>query len=142
MDQMIIQSSITLFEILCVIIVFATLFMRSRFFTEVFENRVRWSTQVLLIVFFGLMSVFGTLSGLVVNGAVIKIRDLGPMAAGLLCGPYVGLGAGIIGGLFRFMQGGPYLWTGLSAPILSGILGGSCFLPTGAGSFRHGWPCS
>ncbi len=128
MDQMIIQSSITLFEILCVIIVFATLFMRSRFFIEVFENRAGWSTQVLLIIFFGLMSVFGTLSGLAVDGAVINIRDLGPMAAGLLCGPYVGLGAGIIGGLFRFMQGGPYLWTGLSAPILSGILGGILFL--------------
>jgi len=128
MDKMIIQSSITLFEILCVIIVFATLFMRSRFFVEVFENRARWSTQVLLIIFFGLMSVFGTLSGLAVDGAVINIRDLGPMAAGLLCGPYVGLGAGIIGGLFRFMQGGPYLWTGLSAPILSGILGGILFL--------------
>jgi len=128
MDKMIIQSSITLFEILCVIIVFATLFMRSRFFVEVFENRARWSTQLLLIIFFGLMSVFGTLSGLAVDGAVINIRDLGPMAAGLLCGPYVGLGAGIIGGLFRFMQGGPYLWTGLSAPILSGILGGILYL--------------
>jgi len=128
MDQMIIRSSITLFEILCVIIVFATLFMRSRFFTEIFENRARWSTQLLLIIFFGLMSVFGTLSGLAVDGAMINIRDLGPMAAGLLCGPYVGLGAGIIGGLFRFMQGGQYMWTGLSAPILSGILGGILFL--------------
>ena len=128
MDQMIIQSSITLFEILCVIIVFATLFMRSRFFTEIFENRARWSTQLLLIIFFGLMSVFGTLSGLAVDGAMINIRDLGPMAAGLLCGPYVGLGAGIIGGVFRFMQGGQYMWTGLSAPLLSGILGGILYL--------------
>ncbi|MFA6331611.1 MAG: LytS/YhcK type 5TM receptor domain-containing protein, partial [Methanoregula sp.] len=128
MDQMIIQSSITLFEILCVIIVFATLLMRSRFFNEVFEHRESWATRILLMVFFGLLSIFGTLSGLSIHDAVINIRDLGPMAAGLLCGPYVGIGAGIIGGLFRFSQGGAYMWTGLSAPILSGILGGLLYL--------------
>jgi PAS domain S-box-containing protein len=50
------------------------------------------------------------------------------MAAGLICGPYIGIGSGIIGGLFRFAQGGPYMWTGLSAPILSGIIGGIMYL--------------
>jgi PAS domain S-box-containing protein len=128
MDQMFIQSSITLFEILCVIIVFASLLLRSRFFNEVFVHHPTWATQVLLMVFFGILSIFGTLSGISIYGAVVNIRDLGPMAAGLLCGPYVGLGSGIIGGLFRFAQGGPYLWTGLSAPILSGILGGILYL--------------
>lgn len=128
MDMLIIQSSVTLFEILCVIIVFASIFMRSRFFHEVFEHRPTWATQILLMLFFGIMSIFGTLSGISIYGAVVNIRDLGPMAAGLLCGPYIGIGSGIIGGLFRFAQGGPYMWTGLSAPILSGILGGILYL--------------
>jgi len=128
MDLMIIQSSVTLFEILCVIVLFASLFMRSRFFNEVFEQHPTWATRILIMVFFGIMSIFGTLSGLSIHGAVVNIRDLGPMAAGLLCGPYIGIGSGIIGGLFRFAQGGPYLWTGLSAPILSGILGGILYL--------------
>ena len=128
MDQMIIQSSVTLFEILCVIVVFASLFIRSRFFNEVFEHRPTWATQIIIIIFFGIMSIFGTLSGLSIYGAVVNVRDLGPMAAGLLCGPYVGIGSGIIGGLFRFAQGGPYMWTGLSAPILSGFLGGILYL--------------
>ncbi|MHB8163184.1 MAG: PAS domain S-box protein [Methanoregula sp.] len=128
MDLTIIQSSVTLFEILCVIIVFASIFMRSRFFNEVFEHHPAWTTQILLVVFFGIMSIFGTLSGLSIYGAVVNVRDLGPMAAGLLCGPYIGIGSGIIGGLFRFAQGGPYMWTGLSAPIISGILGGIMYL--------------
>ncbi|MFA4876409.1 MAG: LytS/YhcK type 5TM receptor domain-containing protein, partial [Methanoregula sp.] len=128
MELTAIQSSVTLFEILCVIIVFATFFMRSRFFNEVFEHHPKWTTQILLMVFFGIMSIFGTLSGLSIYGAVVNVRDLGPMAAGLLCGPYIGIGSGIIGGLFRFSQGGPYMWTGLSAPILSGILGGIMYL--------------
>ncbi|MHB8164693.1 MAG: PAS domain S-box protein [Methanoregula sp.] len=128
MDSMIIQDSVTLFEILCVIIVFASIFMRSRFFQEVYEKQPSLTTQAILIIFFGILSIFGTLSGLAIYGAVINIRDLGPMAAGLVCGPYIGIGSGIIGGLFRFYQGGPYMWTGLSAPILSGILGGIMYL--------------
>ncbi len=128
MELTIIQSSVTLFEILCVIIVFASIFMRSRFFNEIYEDHPKWTTLILLMVFFGILSIFGTISGLSVFGAVVNIRDLGPMAAGLVCGPYVGIGAGIIGGVFRFYQGGPYMWTGLSAPILSGILGGIMYL--------------
>jgi PAS domain S-box-containing protein len=128
MDPMLIQSSITSFMIICVIIVFASVFMRSRFFTEVYEDHPVLATQVLLIVFFGILSIFGTLTGLSIYGAVANVRDLGPMAAGLLCGPLVGIGSGIMGGLFRFAQGGPYLWTGMSAPILSGVLGGILFL--------------
>ncbi|PKL70052.1 MAG: hypothetical protein CVV30_01385 [Methanomicrobiales archaeon HGW-Methanomicrobiales-1] len=128
MDSMIIQDSVTLFEILCVIIVFAFIFLRSRFFPEVYKKRPAWTTQVILIVFFGILSIFGTLSGLSIDGAVINIRDLGPMAAGLVCGPYVGIGSGIIGGLFWFYQGGPYMWTGSFAPILSGILGSVMYL--------------
>ena len=128
MELTIIQSSVTLFEILCVIIVFASIFMRSRFFHEIFERNPSWTTQILLMVFFGIMSIFGTLSGLSVYGAVVNVRDLGPMAAGLVCGPFIGIGSGIIGGLFRFFQGGPYMWTGLSAPILSGMLGGIMYL--------------
>lgn len=128
MELTTIQSSVTLFEILCVIIVFASLFMRSRYFNEVFERHPAWTTQILLMVFFGIMSIFGTLSGLSIYGAVVNVRDLGPMAAGLLCGPTIGIGSGIIGGLFRFFQGGPYMWTGLSAPILSGFLGGIMYL--------------
>jgi len=128
MDLTVVQSSVALFQILCVIIVFASVFMRSRFFQEIFEGHPGLTTQILLMVFFGILSIFGTLSGLSVYGAVINIRDLGPMAAGLICGPYIGIGSGIIGGLFRFFQGGPYMWTGLSAPILSGIIGGVMYL--------------
>lgn len=128
MDSMFIRDSVTLFEILCVIIVFTFIFLRSRFFQEVYEKRPSLTTQVILIVFFGILSIFGTLSGLSIDGAVMNIRDLGPMAAGLVCGPFIGIGSGIIGGLFRFYQGGPYMWTGLSAPILSGIFGSIMYL--------------
>jgi PAS domain S-box-containing protein len=124
----VIQNSVTSFMIVCVIIVFAQVFMRSRFFSEVYDQHPTLTTQILLILFFGILSIFGSSTGLLIYGAAVNVRDLGPMAAGLICGPYIGIGSGIIGGLFRFAQGGPYMWTGLSAPILSGILGGILYL--------------
>jgi hypothetical protein len=59
MDTTIIRHSVTLFEIVCVIVVFAFLFVKSRFFTEVYEHRAPWTTRVLLMVFFGILSITG-----------------------------------------------------------------------------------
>ena len=101
METNILQSLITLFQMICVIIVFAYLFTRSRYFLEVLEHHPRLSTRVLLIIVFGALSVYGTISGVSLNGAVLNVRDLGPMIAGLTCGPVVGIGAGLIGGFYR-----------------------------------------
>lgn len=131
MMDTLVQNCVTSFMFICVIIVFAQVFIRSRFFGQVYERHPSLLTQLVLIVFFGILSVFGSSTGLFVYGAAVNVRDLGAMAAGLVCGPYIGLGAGIIGGLFRFFQGGPYMWTGLSAPILSGIIGGILYLANG-----------
>ena len=40
------------------------------------------------------------------SGAILNYRDLGAMIAGLVGGPVVGLGAGIIGGVHRFFMDG------------------------------------
>jgi sigma-B regulation protein RsbU (phosphoserine phosphatase) len=128
MEFNIIQSLITLFQMICVIIVFAYLFTRSRYFKEILEKKPTIQTRVILIVFFGLLSVYGTISGVSLYGAVLNVRDLGPFVAGICCGPYIGIGAGIIGGIYRWTGGGPYMWTGLIAPILAGFLGSLVYL--------------
>jgi sigma-B regulation protein RsbU (phosphoserine phosphatase) len=128
MEFNIIQSIITLFQMICVIIVFAYLFTRSRYFQEILDKKPSLKTQALLVIVFGLLSVYGTISGVTLYGAVLNVRDLGPFIAGLCCGPYVGIGAGIIGGVYRCIQGGPYMYTGLIAPILAGGLGGVMYL--------------
>ncbi|MFA5222632.1 MAG: SpoIIE family protein phosphatase [Methanoregula sp.] len=128
MEFSIVQSIITLFQMICVIIVFAYLFTRSRYFQEILEKKPSLKTQILLIIVFGLLSVYGTISGVTLNGAVLNVRDIGPFIAGLCCGPWVGIGAGIIGGLYRCAGGGPYMYTGLIAPILAGFIGGVMYL--------------
>ncbi|MFA4877294.1 MAG: SpoIIE family protein phosphatase [Methanoregula sp.] len=128
MDTGIFESLITLFQMICVIMVFAYLFTRSRYFTEVFEHRATFSTKIILVIFFGLISVYGSISKISLYGAVLNVHDLGPIIAGMVCGPYVGIGAGLIGGAFRFTQGGPYMYAASLATILAGVLGGVIYL--------------
>ena len=128
MDSGLLYDSLILFEIICVIAVFAIFVIRSRYFTEVLEHHPQITTQIIFMVFYGLISVVGTVTGIGLFGSIGNVRDIGPMIAGLTCGPVIGVGAGVIGGIFRFMQGGPYMYTGLSAPIFCGFMGGVLYL--------------
>jgi len=124
MDINLLQTFIMLFEMICVVIVFAYLFTRSRFFIEVLEHHPTIITQVLLAVVFGLLSIFGLTSGITISGAVVNIRDLGPLIAGFVCGPYVGLGAGLIGGAYRITLGGANVYAAAFGPVFAGLASG------------------
>ena len=78
------------------------LITRAGWFEAVLERRLDRKTRLSLVLSFGLLSVYGTLSGLHIGGAVANIRYIGPVVAGLLGGPLVGLGAGLVGGIHRF----------------------------------------
>jgi len=78
---------------------------------------------------FGLFSIFGTYIGTTDStGAIVNIRDLAPMVAGLVAGPYVGLAVGLIGGIHRFFLGGPSYIPCSLATVLAGVLGGAVYL--------------
>jgi PAS domain S-box-containing protein len=125
MSSSVFDISFALLEAMCVIVLAAYLITRSKYFTEVIENQNTIKNQAILIVFFGALSVYGTLMGVDVMGAVMNVRDLGPLAAGLFCGPVVGLGAGLIGGAFRTTQGGFTLVPCTLATILAGLFAGA-----------------
>jgi len=90
---------VPLLKNICVIVVIAYLITRTKPFTEVLEKKFTWKNQAILIAIFGCFSIFGTYSGIEIFGAIANVRDLGPMIGGLACGPFVGIGAGIIGAL-------------------------------------------
>ncbi len=80
---------------------------------------------IIFTVVFGLFSIFGTYIGEPGSyGAITNIRDLAPIVAGLVAGPYVGVAVGLIGGIHRLFLGGV---TGVAcslATILAGLLAG------------------
>jgi len=91
----------------------------------IFKKAKQWD-YIVFILIFGLFSVFGTYIGTTEStGAIVNIRDLAPMVAGLVAGPYVGLAVGLIGGIHRFFLGGVTYIPCSLATVLAGILGGA-----------------
>ena len=67
------------------------------------EDSHAMGSRAALAVIFGLVSIFSTYSGVRAQGAIVNTRVIGVLAAGLLGGPYVGIGAAVIGGLHRYL---------------------------------------
>ena len=83
----------------------------------------RLAIQAFLAIIFGLLSIYGMSSGISFYTATVNIRDFGPLAAGLACGPYVGIGAGIIGFIYRLSLGGTNVYIVALGPLMAGIIG-------------------
>ena len=122
------SSLILLIQMACVIIVVAYLLTRARFFDEILEGHLTVRTQAILILVFGVLSIYGTAGGFEIQGAIINIRDLGPMVGGLVGGPVVGVGAGLIGAAYRGSLGGFTAVPCAVATVLAGFLGGLIWL--------------
>jgi phosphoserine phosphatase RsbU/P len=94
----------------------------------VLEHHPSATTQGLLVVVFGILSIYGLSSGVNVYGATLTFRDLGPIIAGLLCGPLVGLGAGLIGAAFRLTMGGSNVYAAAAGPVIAGLFAGAAWV--------------
>lgn len=121
------QLVVTLINSMAVISVIAYILSRSRFYDDLLQKKVTWKSRLLIILVFGLLSIYGTLSGFKFMGALANTRDLGPALAGLFAGPIAGVGAGLIGAIHRYSMGG---FTDVScslATIVAGLVGGLVF---------------
>jgi phosphoserine phosphatase RsbU/P len=119
---------VNLVKSMAVVIVVAYLFTRTSLYRQVMDGHLGRRGRVLLTLIFGAFAVWGTLSGIEINGAIANTRDLGPALGGLIGGPVVGIGAGLIGGLQRLAMGG---WTAVPSAlgaVTAGIAGGAVFL--------------
>lgn len=119
-----IEYSLTLIQLVCVITVVAYLLTRSSLFDRITHSRPTRRDLVITLFFFGIVSVYGTMTRIWLLGAEVNILDLGPMVGGLFAGPVVGIGAGLIGGLFRYSLGGIAAEPCSFASVLAGLLGG------------------
>ncbi|MEG2274389.1 MAG: LytS/YhcK type 5TM receptor domain-containing protein, partial [Clostridia bacterium] len=113
----------------------ALIFQGEHRFTKVSGTNKKWLQAVVLGVMGGLFGIYATISGVpMANGAVITVRDVGPMMAGCLGGPIGGLIAGAIAGVYRLLHGLPNLMVGTTIPcaistLLIGVFCGLIFKP-------------
>ncbi len=124
----IIELLLVLVEKICVIVVIAYLISRTKYFREILDKRFTLKNRAIFILIFGAVSIFGTYSGIEIFGAIANVRDLGPMIAGLIGGPVIGLGAGLIGGIHRYFLGGFTCVPCSLATVLAGLFGGIIYI--------------
>ena len=115
------------------IFVFMEIVTKIETIQRVIFNKAQLRDYVVFVLIFGLFSIFGTYVGIPTDyGAISNIRDLAPMVAGLVGGPYIGLAVGLIGGIHRLFLGGDSALACCLATILAGLLAGMVY------RFRNG----
>ncbi len=122
------QMILGLIQAMSVVMVLAYILIRASFFNDVLQQRHTPRNLFYLCVFFGLLSIYGTLAGFDFLGAKINIRDLGPSLAGLIGGPVAGFGAGLIGGVHRILLGGPTCTSCSVSTVLAGLVAGLVYI--------------
>ncbi len=128
MVSSILELLLVLVEKICVIVIIAYLITRTKYFREILDKKFTLKNRAILISIFGAVSIFGTYSGIEIFGAIANVRDLAPMIAGLIGGPVIGLGAGLIGGIHRYFLEGFTCVPCSLATVLAGLFGGIIYL--------------
>lgn len=88
------------------IVTLAYLVSKTKLFKKSFQGKANQRDKWLLILIFGSMGIAGTYTGIDIKGALANSRVVGVVAAGLLGGPFIGIGAGLLAGIHRSLLGG------------------------------------
>jgi two-component system sensor histidine kinase LytS len=100
----------------------AFILLSSRALQRMISGDLTLKDKLLMIIFFGAFGIFGTYDGDAVQGVIANLRAISMITAGLLGGPVVGIGAGLIAGGHRWLID----------------IGGLSALPCGLATFLEG----
>ncbi|AGH80914.1 signal transduction histidine kinase, LytS [Psychromonas sp. CNPT3] len=102
------------------------LLTRARPFQHIIQKQQRRPIETaLLSLLFTLFAVFSTYTGIDVDGSLVNVRIVAIISGGILFGPWVGIPAGIISGIHRYLidingpTSLPCLITSMSAGLLA-----------------------
>ncbi len=109
---------------LAVILVISAFIGGSDLVSKVFKTEKKWIYSLIMGFLGGIFGIYGNISGFELNGAVISVRDIGPMLAGFTGGPLGGLLAGLIAGIHRLTMGGLTAQACVVATCLIGLICG------------------
>ncbi|WP_058485007.1 sensor histidine kinase [Defluviitalea phaphyphila] len=93
-----------LFNQLGVIVLAAIIISKfSVFQNYILKEKLNCIEKTFFILFFGTVGIIGTYWGIPVNDAIANSRSIGVVVAGIIGGPAVGIGAGLIAGIHRML---------------------------------------
>ncbi|TCZ75345.1 sensor histidine kinase [Paenibacillus albiflavus] len=95
---------IQLFERAALLLIIIFVMLRISNVKQVLQKDVRSPQEfVLITLFFCLFAIFGTYTGITVEGSLVNVRIIVIMSAGILFGPWVGIIVGIVSGIHRYV---------------------------------------
>ncbi|OPY34595.1 MAG: 5TMR of 5TMR-LYT [Methanomassiliicoccales archaeon PtaU1.Bin124] len=97
---------------------------RTRIFKEVITNKLTPFNCIAFIVIFGALAIVGTYLAIDYETSKVNLRDFPVIIAGLLGGPIIGTGAGLIGGIERYLEGGATALPCAISTIMAGAVAG------------------
>jgi len=97
----------------------------------VYKQQYSGSEKLMMILFFGFLGILASEYGLKLTGAVVNARDYLVIFAGILGGPAVGIGAGVVSGVYRA--------TGFFWPGWTGTMGYWSAIGCGLGTIGAGF---
>lgn len=108
------------------ILIIITFGINSRYYELFHTKDAKKVTKayVAMGLFGGLFGIYANYAGFNANGAIVSIRDIGPMMAGFFGGPIGGLIAGGIACAHRLTLGGPTVYACSLATLTIGIICG------------------
>lgn len=110
---------------MAVIATAAYLLTRFPAFRRMLSRRATIWEKLILALAFGLLAISGTYLGVEMKGgAIANSRVIGPAVGGLLGGPLVGVGAGLVGGIHRYFQGGFTAFSCSVSTVIEGLMAG------------------
>lgn len=113
-----------LLQQMAVFLVIAYLFTKSPAFRPLTGEVLRGRHKLLLYLIFSTFSILGTYFGLPVQDAIANTRAIGPVLAGIIGGPLLGVATGLTGGLHRYTLGGFTAFSCGVSTTVEGLVGG------------------
>ncbi|MEM3476478.1 MAG: sensor histidine kinase [Nitrososphaerota archaeon] len=120
----ILELTLILFQRLSIIATVAFILSRMTALGRVLSRKPSKKDKFILILVCGCLGILGTYGAVEIQGALANSRVVGVMVGGLLGGPLVGTGAGLIAGVHRYFIGGFTAFACGVAAVVEGFLGG------------------
>ncbi len=103
------------------------LLTRIRQFRQLLQKEQHTRQELLAVtIIFSLFAIFSTYSGIPVEGSLINVRIIAVMSGGILFGPWVGIIAGVVAGVHRYLIdiNGPTSVPCLISSVVAGFVSG------------------
>lgn len=104
--------------------VVAYVLVRTRFYSIITDKTFTVRNQIYLILLFGVFTMYGATSAIPVAGGFVALGHIGQIVGGLLAGPLVGAGVGLISAGYRWTLDGFSVVPASLAALLAGVFAG------------------